>query len=101
MYLAKKSEEKLVKEDIEIQRLFKNFKKQVEELRSKKVDLESSLGDVKRDIQALQLEEFETLKNLQKLLENSSELNQKRTKFELELKTLEDKLIKLTRISRV
>lgn len=101
MYLAKKSEEKFVKEDIEIQRLFKNFKKQVEELRSKRVDLESSLGDVKRDIQALQQEEFETLKNLQKLLENSSELNQKRSKLENELKTLEDKLIKLTRISRV
>jgi len=99
--LAKKNEIEFEKEDVEIQRLFKGFKKQVEELRSKKADLDSTLGDLKRDIQALQQEEFETLKILQKHLEKSTELNQKRAEVEAELKTLEDKLIKLTRISRV
>ena len=100
MYLAKKNEDTFFKEDVEIQRLFKSFKKQVEEMRSKKTDLETSLNDVKRDIKALQQDEFEALKNLQKLLQSSSELSQKRTVLELELKTLEDKLLKLTKISK-
>ncbi len=99
--MAKKIKNEFVKEDVEIRRLFKSFKKQVEELRTKKSNLESVLSDIKRDTLALQEQEFNTLKNLQKLLQDTTEMNRKRAKTEAELNLIEDKLIKLLKISKV
>ncbi len=97
----KKIEDEFMDEDVEIKKLFTGFKKQIEELRSKKTNLEASLNNVKNDLIALQDEEYKTLQNLQKLLKSSTDLNKKRAQVEIELGLIEDKLIKLTKIARI
>jgi len=99
--VKKKIEDEFVDEDVEIKKLFKGFKKQIEELRSKKTNLEAGLNNVKNDLMALQDEEYKTLQNLQKLLKSSTDLNKKRAQVETELSLIEDKLIKLTKIARI
>jgi len=94
-------EDEFAKEDVEIQNLFKSFKKQVEELRSKKTNLEAALNNIKSDLLSLQDEEYKTLEKLQQLLKSSTDLNRKRAETEAELGTMEEKLLKLTKISRV
>lgn len=84
--------------DMEIKRLFDNFKKQVNQLKSKKNDLESSISKVKNDLVALQQKQFKAIGEVQTLVKKSVDLREKRAKLEEELKNIKEKLVKLSKI---
>jgi len=83
---------------MEIKRLFDNFKKQVNQLKSKKNDLESSISKVKNDLVALQQKQFKAIGEVQTLVKKSVDLREKRAKLEEELKNIKEKLVKLSKI---
>ena len=93
------SEKEENNEDVEIKRLFQDFKKQVSNLKSKRTQLENNLKKVKSELATLQQEEFNTLSNLQKLIKDGIVLNEKKTQMETELNDIKEKLLKLTKIS--
>ncbi len=93
------SEKEENNEDVEIKRLFQDFKRQIDNLKSKKIYLENNLKTVKSDLTTLQQEEFNALNNLQKLIKDGIILNEKRTQMETDLNEIKEKLIKLTKIS--
>lgn len=93
------SEKQENNEDIEIKRIFQDFKKQIASLKAKKIHLENNLKAIKSELTTLQQEEFNALNNLQKLIKDGIILNEKRTQMETELNEIKEKLIKLTKIS--
>jgi len=101
MFMTKKIDDEFANEDVEIQKLFKSFKKQAEDLRLKKTNLEVNLNNIRSDLMTLQEEEYKTLESLQKLLKSGTDLNRKRAELEAELTAIEDKLLKLTKISKL
>jgi len=86
-------------DDIEIKRLFQDFKKQITNLKTKRVSLEGNLKKIKSELASLQEEEFKALSNLQKLIKDGIVLNEKRAQIETELNDIKEKLLKLTKIS--
>ena len=86
-------------DDIEIKRLFQDFKKQITNLKTKRVSLEGNLKKIKSELACLQEEEFKALSNLQKLIKDGIVLNEKRAQIETELNDIKEKLLKLTKIS--
>jgi len=93
------SEKEENNDDVEIKRLFQDFKKQIVSLKSKKTYLENNLKKMKSELADLQQEEFSALNNLQKLIKDGIVLNEKRAQMETELNDIKEKLIKLTKIS--
>jgi len=93
------SEKEENNEDVEIKRLFQDFKRQIDNLKSKRIHLENNLKTIKSDLTTLQQEEFNALNNLQKLIKDGIILNEKRTQMETDLNEIKEKLIKLTKIS--
>ena len=93
------SEKEENNDDVEIKRLFQDFKKQIANLKSKRIYLENNVKKIKSELAALQEEEFSALNNLQKLIKDGIVLNEKRTQMETELNDIKEKLIKLTKIS--
>ena len=93
------SEKEENNDDVEIKKLFQDFKKQITNLKSKRTYLENNLKKMKSDLEALQQEEFSALNNLQKLIKDGIVLNEKRAQMETELNDIKEKLLKLTKIS--
>jgi len=93
------SEKEENNDDVEIKKLFQDFKKQITNLKSKKTYLENNLKKMKSELEALQQEEFSALNNLQKLIKDGIVLNEKRAQMEAELNDIKEKLLKLTKIS--
>jgi len=93
------SEKEENNDDVEIKKLFQDFKKQIANLKSKKTYLENNLKKMKSELEALQQEEFSALNNLQKLIKDGIVLNEKRAQMETELNDIKEKLLKLTKIS--
>ena len=85
-------------EDVEIKKLFTDFKKRVDQLKSMKKDLESSIRKVKNDLVVLHQEQFKALSEVQKLVQKSVDLREKRDKLEEELKNIKEKLLELSKI---
>jgi chromosome segregation ATPase len=93
------SEKEENNDDVEIKKLFQDFKKQITNLKSKRTYLENNLKKMKSELEALQQEEFSALNNLQKLIKDGIVLNEKRAQMETELNDIKEKLLKLTKIS--
>ena len=93
------SEKEENNDDVEIKKLFQDFKRQIVNLKSKKTYLENNLKKMKSELEALQQEEFSALNNLQKLIKDGIVLNEKRAQMETELNDIKEKLLKLTKIS--
>ena len=93
------SEKEENNDDVEIKKLFQDFKKQITNLKSKRTYLENNLKKMKSELADLQQEEFSALNNLQKLIKDGIVLNEKRAQMETELNDIKEKLIKLTKIS--
>jgi len=93
------SEKEENNEDVEIKKLFQDFKKQINNLKSKRTLLENSLKKIRSELTTLQQEEFKALTNLQKLIKDGIVLNEKKDQMETELNDIKEKLLKLTKIS--